>query len=159
VFTFGCSFSLHKIGAIMVTPWQQTTSETSLGLFWFGKGDGDKQNDGEGLGGVAQVMESMDGFKKSQQIGKLTSNLVQDLGSTVVEGSAAEGKVRVFMDGEQRPKRVQIDEEYGEAVDVDDLSSALLVALQECYAKSREKQEEKMKDLYSELGLPPSPTP
>ena len=135
-------------------------SLTSVDLFWFGKGDGDKDNDGEGLGGVAQVMESMDGFKKSQQVGLLTSNLVKELEeSTVVEGSAADGKVRVFMDGQQRPKRVQIDEEYGEAVDVDDLCSELLVALQECYAKSREKQEGKMKDLYTELGLPPSPVP
>jgi DNA-binding protein YbaB len=131
-----------------------------LDLFWFGKGDGDKDNDGEGLGGVAQVMQSMDGFKKTQQVGLLTSNLVKDLvESTVVEGSAADGKVRVFMDGQQRPKRVQIDEEYKEAVDVDDLCSALLEALQVCYAKSREKQEGKMKDLYTELGLPPSPVP
>lgn len=156
----GYSISLQRFSASLTSrPSSAGATTSSLGLFWFGKGHGDKGNDGEGLGGVAQVMESMDGFERSQHVGALTSNLVQDLGSVVVEGSAAGGKVRIFMDGQQRPKRVQIDEEYGKAVDVDDLSTALLAAMQECYAKSREKQEEKMKDLYAELGLPPSATP
>lgn len=165
VLTCGSSFSSRSLSTVPCfttsrqPPCSAGAATTSLGLFWFGKGDGDKENDGEGLGGVAQVMESMDGFKKSQQVGTLTSNLVQGLGSVVVEGSAAEGKVRVFMDGQQRPKRVQIDEEYGQAVDVDDLSTALLTAMQDCYTKSREKQEEKMKDLYTELGLSPSAAP
>lgn len=141
------------------SPSASTRKTPVLSLFWFGKGDGDKENTGEGLGGVAQIMDSMDGFKKSQQVGMLTSNLVQDLGSTIVEGSAAEGKVKVFVDGQQRPKRVHIDETYGNAVDVDDLSAALVAAMQDAYAKSREKMEEKMKDLYAELGLPPSATP
>jgi len=152
---FSCShaFVSHRCSresaAFTSTP-PATKQSTCLNLFWFGKGDGDKKDNtgGEGLGGVAQVMDSMEGFKKSQQVGTLTSNLVQDLGSIVVEGSAAEGKVRVFMDGQQRPKRVKIDEVYGEAVDVDDLSTALVAAMQDAYAKSREKMEEKMKDLY-----------
>ena len=129
---------------------------SSLNLFWFGK-DGDRGDQGgEDLGGVSRVMDSMEGFKKSQQVGKLTSNLVKELGSTIVEGTAAEGKVKIFMDGQQRPKRVKIDEQYVEAVDIDDLSTALVAAMQDAYAKSREKQEEKMKDLYAELGLPQS---
>lgn len=138
-----------------------------LHLFWFGK-DGDKvgtsdkkkvgttDKKGEVLGGVAQVMDSMAAFKKGQQVGTLTWNLVQELGGTTVEGNAAEGKVRVFFDGQQRPKRVQIDEAYVRDVDIDDLNSALVVAMQDAYKKSREKMEEKMKELYGELGLPPS---
>lgn len=130
---------------------------TSLNLFWFGKGDGDKEKaTGEGLGGVAQVMDSMEDFKKTQRVGLLTSTYVQDLASTTVEGSAAEGKVRVFLDGQQRPKRVEINEQYGEVVDVEDLSTALVAAMQDAYVKSREKMSEKMKDLYTELGMPPS---
>jgi DNA-binding YbaB/EbfC family protein len=138
-----------------------------LHLFWFGK-DGDKvgtsdkkkvgatDRKGEVLGGVSQVMDSMEAFKKGQQVGTLTSNLLQELGGTNVEGNAADGKVRVFFDGQQRPKRVQIDETYVRDVDIDDLNSALAVAMQDAYKKSREKMEEKMKELYGELGLPPS---
>lgn len=135
----------------------------SLNLFWFGKGDSDKEKNtgGEGLGtsGIAQVMDSMETFKTSQQVGLLTSNLVQDLQGTIVEGSAADGKVRVFMDGQQRPKRVEIDEVYGSEVNIDDLSAALLIAMDDAFIQSKVKMEEKMKDLYAELGLPPSATP
>ena len=142
-------------------------AQRTLSLFWFGK-DGDKvgtsdtkkvgttDRKGEVMGGVSQVMDSMEAFKKGQQVGSLTSNLLQELGGTTVEGNAAQGKVRVFFDGQQRPKRVQIDEAYVRVVDIDDLNSALAVAMQDAYKKSREKMEEKMKELYGELGLPSS---
>jgi DNA-binding YbaB/EbfC family protein len=135
-----------------------------LFLFWFGK-DGDKQKTpekkksdrkGEGLGGVAQVMDNMEAFKKSQQVGTLTANLVQELSTMNVEGNAADNKIRIFFDGQQRPKRVQIDESYLRTVHVDDLNAALAIAMQDAYQKSREKMQEKLKDLYEELGLPPA---
>lgn len=135
-----------------------------LFLFWFGK-DGDKakmaekkrsDRKGEGLGGVAQVMDSMEAFKKAQQAGTLTGNLVQELSAVSVEGNAADNKVRVFFDGQQRPKRVQIDESYLKSVDVDDFNAALAIAMQDAHQKSREKMQEKLKELYAELGLPPA---
>lgn len=135
-----------------------------LFLFWFGK-DGDKakmpekkksDRKGEGLGGVAQVMDSMEAFKKAQQAGTLTGNLLQELSAVNVEGNAADNKVRVFFDGQQQPKRVQIDESYLRSVDVDDLNAALAIAMKDAYQKSREKMQEKLKELYGELGLPPA---
>jgi DNA-binding YbaB/EbfC family protein len=135
-----------------------------LFLFWFGK-DGDKaktpekkksDRKGEGLGGVAQVMDSMEAFKKAQQVGTLTGNLVQELSAVNVEGNAADNRVRVFFDGQQRPKRVQIDESYLRSVDVDDLNAALATAMQDAHQKSREKMQEKLRELYGELGLPPA---
>ena len=147
------------------TPPSRASSSTLIQLFWFGKDGDSNKKDGTsdnkrkgtpGLGGVAQVMDSMDSFKKAQQVGKLTGELVQSLASIVVEGTAADGKVRVFFDGQQYPKRVQVDETYVSTIDVDDLNSALTAAMQDAYAKSREKMEEKTKDLYGELGLPSS---
>jgi DNA-binding YbaB/EbfC family protein len=139
-------------------PGQSSSYRTKLGLFWFGGGKDDesKKRKGEaasGFGGVAQVMDSMENFKKAQQVGKITEGILQELSSMSVEGSAEDGKVRVFFDGTQRPKSVDIDETYMSSVEADDLEAALAAAMKDAHAKSKEKMEEKMKSFYAELGL------
>ena len=107
-----------------------------------------------GMGGVASTMDSMENFKQAQRAGKMTRKLVQELASTTVEGSAADGKVKVVLDCQQRPVRVYIDQEYVDEVGVPDLCSAVTSAMSEAYGKSLERMDEKMKNFYTELGLP-----
>ena len=109
------------------------------------------------MGGVVSVMDSMDSFKKAQKAGKMTEAIVQELSAAVVEGVAADGKVKVYFDGQQRPKGVDIDESYLSEISGRDLCAALTAAMQDAHSSSREKMDEKMKAFYAELGLPASP--
>eukprot|EP00566_Odontella_aurita_P027409 CAMPEP_0113532600 /NCGR_PEP_ID=MMETSP0015_2-20120614/4150_1 /TAXON_ID=2838 /ORGANISM="Odontella" /LENGTH=167 /DNA_ID=CAMNT_0000431581 /DNA_START=249 /DNA_END=752 /DNA_ORIENTATION=- /assembly_acc=CAM_ASM_000160 len=153
-------------------------SKTTLGLFWFGgkKEDRSEETGGKGandavpdqsqvrvqqagasssgvMGGTAAMMES---FKQSQEVGKKTTAMLQELGASTVEGSAANGKVRVFADGQQRPTGVDVDEKFLRSVSAEDLNAAMMAAMQEAHTKSMELMEEKMQALYAEIGLPPS---
>ena len=141
-------------------------------LFWFGGGkkEGNDENDKDGdsnelsaimgmenmqpgsMGGTASMMEN---FKQSQDLGKRTSALVQDLSSSTIEGSAADGKVRVFVDGQQRPIGVDIDPDYVSNISsVEDLNEAITLAMQEANSKSMQQMQEKMSNLYTDLGIP-----
>ena len=106
------------------------------------------------LGSVAGIMDSMDGFKTSQRIGKRTGSLVQELMMLNVEGVAEGGKVKVTMDGQQRPVSTYIDEAYLEAAEAADIASAITVAMKDAHTKSTEKMDEKIKNLLNEMGLP-----
>ena len=135
-----------------------------MNLFWFGKGDDnkesqevkqDKKDSNTGMGGTAVMMENL---KQSQELGKKISSLLQDLSSTNVEGAAAGGKVKVFVDGQQQPIGVEIDKQYFASLsNVDDLNEALITAMQEAHSKSMQLMQEKMQGIYSEqLGISPT---
>jgi nucleoid-associated protein EbfC len=143
---------------------RNTPSVTALPIMnWFGSnkdGDGKAQNpdalsvDNNGaLGGVAGIMDSMDSFKKSQRIGKMTGALVQELSSTIVEGVAENGKVKVLYDCQQRPVSTFIDESFFEANEASDVAAAITTAMKDAYVKSSEKMDDKMKNFFNEIGL------
>jgi DNA-binding protein YbaB len=106
------------------------------------------------LTGVASIMESMDSYKRSQRIGKMTGALTQELRSTTVEGVAENGKVKVVLDGQQFPVSTFIDEGFYEATDASDVAAAITIAMRDAHAKSIEKTDERMKTYFNELGLP-----
>jgi DNA-binding YbaB/EbfC family protein len=134
-----------------------------LDLLWFG-GDSNKSKQNEKDQGGQKESKSkmgttattMDNFKQSQELGKKTGALLTELSAATVEGTAAKGKIKVILDGEQRPKLVEIDEEYFDGVAVEDFTEALTSAMQDAYLKSTNLMEEKMIGLYTELGLPPT---
>lgn len=99
------------------------------------------------------MVDSMENFKRAQRAGKMTRKLVQELSSTTVEGTAADGKVKVIVDCQQRPVNVIIDESYVTSSDVADLCASLVLAMNDAHAKSMDRMDEKMKSFYSELGL------
>jgi len=103
------------------------------------------------MGATATTMEN---FKQSQELGKKTNTLLQDLSSTTVEGSAAKGKIKVTVDGQQRPMGVEIDDDYFDTCRVEDLTEALAVAMQDAHEKSTKIMQDRMTGLYVELGLP-----
>jgi len=103
-------------------------------------------------------MDSMASFQASQKLGDRTTSILQDLSNQLVEGSSADGKVKVSFNGQQKPVDVQIDDAYFEKISqrnggLDELCRGLTQAMQEAQAKSAEKMEEKMKQVYEEVGL------
>ena len=107
-------------------------------------------------GGVAEIMDSMNNLESAQRMGKLTTSLFQDLQSSTVEGSSQDGKVKVLLNCQQKPVRVSIDEGYYAEVDANEMAASLTVAMQDAYDKSIDIADQKMRSLYSELGLSPS---
>ena len=108
----------------------------------------------------------MESFKRSQEVGKRTDSILSELSGSTVEGTSADGAVRVFADGNGRPTGVDIDESYLSMVAAaaasassssspkkDDLEAALTSAMQDAHRKSTELMEEKAQALYAEIGL------
>jgi DNA-binding YbaB/EbfC family protein len=124
-----------------------------LHLNWFSNKKDERPRQKNDIGGVAQVMDSMEQLRKTQDVGKLTASILEELDGLSFQGSAADGKVRVIFDGQRRPKGVEIDDTFLASADADDLQVAITTAMKEAYEKSGEKMEEKMKALYVELGL------
>lgn len=147
----------------------RATTTTALSVFgWFQNEDGDDGNDksqdeeSDGvvstkLSGVAGIMNSMSSFKTSKRVSDRTNAVLQDLSNTIVEGTSADGKVKVTYNGQQQPVGVQIDEGYfqslGRKSGAGELSIAMTEAMQEAHSKSASKIEEKVKSLYSDLGF------
>lgn len=104
------------------------------------------------IGGVAGIMDSMDNFKASQRAGKLTAGFVRELSAMTIEGGE-NGKVKVFLDGQQRPIRVEIDEGFFEQSDAGDVAAAVTSAMKEAHDKSIERMDDKLKGFYNQLGF------
>eukprot|EP00957_Ditylum_brightwellii_P172211 13109623-Ditylum_brightwellii.AAC.1 len=141
-----------------------------MNLLWFGKDKKKEQRDGDIVKSdkgqqqlrstdMGETVSTMENFKKAQDIGKRTSTVLHELSSMMIEGVAADGKVRIFVDGQQRPTGADIDEKYLASVTVDDLNTAVTAAMQDAHIKSTEQMEEKMQALYAEVGLPPPQKP
>ncbi len=139
-------------------------TRSELNLFWSKGEDKKKQKDESSkssqstkqtskMGTTATTMEN---FKQSQELGKKTSSLIQELTSIQVEGVAAKGKIKVLVDGQQQPIGVEIDEEYFKEGSSEEFSEALLIAMQDAHKKSQDVMQEKMQSLYGALGLPQS---
>jgi DNA-binding protein YbaB len=142
-----------------------SATTTGLSVFgWFQNDDEEKSQDQESdgvvsanLSGVAEIMNSMKSFKTSKRVSDRTTAVLQDLSNTIVEGTSADGKVKVIYNGQQQPVGVQIDESYfqslGRKSGAGELSIAITEAMQEAHTKSASKMEEKVKSLYSDLGF------
>lgn len=132
-------------------------SNTRLSVFgwFFGDKSRDEKNslitrDGKG---VVNIMDGMEAFKKSQRIGSKTNNLIQELTSTQVEGSSPDGKVKVTLDAQQNPIRVNIEEQYFQSTDVLDMSNSILAAMKDAHEKATDKMQEKSKAFFQDMGI------
>ena len=109
---------------------------------------------------VSNIMDNMSSFKSSKRIGERAAAILQDLSNTVIEGSAADGKVKVSYSGQQLPVGIQIDEQYLQFLTSKDTGAAqkeleiqITKAMKDAHRKSGLKLEEKMKSLYTDLKL------
>ena len=148
------------------TPKQFYTSKRFAFLPWFGDASTNKTEDENNIeeeqsqppANLVNVATVMEGLKNAKKIGERTNNVLQDLSNILIEGSAAEGKVKVTYTANQKPMGVQIDPEYFQSLKGDkegsnELSLAMTQAMEEAHAKSAVKMEEKMKTLYADLGF------
>jgi len=109
---------------------------------------------GQGFGfGLGKMKELTEAFKKAQQVQEGAKKLQEDLDQMEIEGTAGGGLVKVFLSGNQEPRRVEISPDaIGEGADV--VSELVTVAMQDAYTKSTATMREKMEELTGGLNLP-----
>ena len=109
---------------------------------------------GQGFGfGLGKIKELTEAFKKAQQVQEGAKKLQEELDVMEIEGTAGGGLVKVFLSGNQEPRRVEISPDaLGEGADV--VSELVTVAMQDAYAKSTMTMREKMEELTGGLNLP-----
>jgi nucleoid-associated protein EbfC len=109
---------------------------------------------GQGFGfGLGKMKELTEAFKKAQQVQEGAKKLQEELDQMEIEGTAGGGLVKVFLSGNQEPRRVEISPDaLGEGADV--VSELVTVAMQDAYAKSTMTMREKMEELTGGLNLP-----
>lgn len=108
----------------------------------------------QGFGfGLGKMKELTEAFKKAQQVQEGAKKLQEELDQMELEGEAANGLVKVYMSGNQEPRRVEISPDVmGEPADV--LSALVLEATLNAYYKSTTTMRERMEELTGGLGLP-----
>lgn len=109
---------------------------------------------GKGFGfGLGKMKELTEAFKKAQQVQEGAKKLQEELDQMEIEGTAGGGLVKVFLSGNQEPRRVEISSDaLGEGADV--VSELVTVAMQDAYTKSTTTMREKMEELTGGLNLP-----
>ena len=112
-----------------------------------GKGFG---RDGFGLGKMKELAEA---FKKAQAVQEGAKKLQEDLDELEVLGEAGGGLVKVYLSGNQQPRRVEVSPDLlGEDPDV--VSDLILTAMKEAYNNSTSIMRERMEELTGGLNLP-----
>jgi DNA-binding YbaB/EbfC family protein len=109
---------------------------------------------GQGFGfGLGKMKELTEAFKKAQQVQEGAKKLQEELDQMEIEGTAGGGLVKVFLSGNQEPRRVEISPDaLGEGADV--VSELVTVAMLDAYTKSTMMMREKMEELTGGLNLP-----
>ncbi|MEM1308993.1 MAG: YbaB/EbfC family nucleoid-associated protein [Cyanobacteria bacterium P01_H01_bin.153] len=109
---------------------------------------------GQGFGfGLGKMKELADAVKKAQQIQEGAKQLQEELEQMEIEGQAGGGLVKVFLSGNQEPRRVEISPDaLNEGAEV--LSDLVGAAMQDAYQKSTDTMRERMETLTGGLNLP-----
>jgi len=109
---------------------------------------------GQGFGfGLGKMKELAEAFKKAQEVQQGAKQLQEELEQMEIEGSSADGSVKVVLSGNQEPLRVEISEAaiaQGAAA----LSDTVTNAMKDAYEKSTATMRERMEELTSGLNLP-----
>ncbi|ABG53045.1 conserved hypothetical protein 103 [Trichodesmium erythraeum IMS101] len=113
-----------------------------------------KDSKGKGFGfGLGKMKELTEAFKKAQEVQEGAKKLQEELEQLEVEGSAGEGLVKVFMSGNQQPKRVEISPDVLKE-DANRVNQLVTEAMQDAYKKSTTTMRERMEELTGGLNLP-----
>ncbi|MGD1809208.1 YbaB/EbfC family nucleoid-associated protein [Dapis sp. BLCC M126] len=109
---------------------------------------------GKGFGfGLGKMKELTEAFKKAQQVQEGAKQLQEELDQLEVEGVAGGGLVKVFLSGNQEPRRVEISPDaLGEGAEV--ISELVTAAMLDAYTKSTATMRERMEDLTGGLNIP-----
>lgn len=108
---------------------------------------------GQGFGfGLGKMKELTDALKKAQQVQQGAQQIQQELEQMEVVGESGGGLVKVIVNGNQTPRRVEIAPEAMEQGS-EILSDLVTAAMKDAYEKSTDKMRERMEELTSGLGL------
>jgi DNA-binding YbaB/EbfC family protein len=106
---------------------------------------------GKGFGlGLGKMKELANAFQQAQKGAK---KLQEELEQMLIEGTSADGGVKVVLSGNQEPRSVEISE-AAIAKGAADLSTAVTEALTDAYNKSTETMRSRMEELTSGLNIP-----
>ncbi len=109
---------------------------------------------GQGFGfGLGKIKELQEAFSKARQFQENAQNVQEELEATEVEGISTDGTVKVYMNGSQRPLRVNISPE-AISQGAETLSMLVAEAMIQAYENSSEVMKEKMNEITSGLELP-----
>lgn len=109
-----------------------------------------KQGFGFGLGKMKELAEA---FKKAQQVQEGAKKLQEELEQMEIEGQSEDGLVKVVLNGNQEPRRVEISPDaLGKGAEA--LSATVAAAMQDAYLKSTATMRSRMEELTSGLGIP-----
>lgn len=107
---------------------------------------------GQGFG-FGKMKDIMNAFQKAQEVQEGAKKLQEELEAMSVEGTNADGSVKVILSGNQEPRSVEISD-AAIAKGSAGLSAAVTEALTDAYTKSTETMRSRMEELTSGLNLP-----
>lgn len=109
---------------------------------------------GQGFGfGLGKMKELAEAFKKAQEVQQGAKKLQEELEQMEIEGTSADGSVKVVMSGNQEPRQVTISPD-AMAQGAEVLSELVTTAMKDAYEKSTTTMRERMEELTSGLNLP-----
>jgi len=137
-----------------------STMRSSSVQMMFGGGGGDDKGDAGFMEKLGQMkdMFNPEMMKKYSQVGERIQALQGELAQTEVECATKDGGVTVTVSGTQVPMKVTVSGELC-STGVDAVSSELTMALKQAHAKSGKYAQDRMKNVYEELGLAPGMAP
>ena len=113
-----------------------------------------KDSKGKGFGfGLGKMKELTEAFKKAQQVHEGAKQLQEELEQLEVQGVAGGGLVKVFMSGNQQPRRVEIDPNLLKE-DAEVVAQQVTEAMQSAYEESTSVMRERMEKLTGGLSIP-----
>ena len=99
------------------------------------------------------MKELTEAFKKAQQVQEGAKKLQEELDQLEIEGVGGGGLVKVYLSGNQEPRRVEISPDVmGEGPEV--VSTMVLEAMQAAYENSTATMRQRMEELTGGLNLP-----
>ncbi len=109
---------------------------------------------GKGFGfGLGKMKELTEAFKKAQQVQEGAKQLQEELDQLEIKGEAGGGLVKVFLSGNQEPRRVEISPDVlTEGADA--VSNLVTTAMQNAYMESTKTMRERMEELTGGLNIP-----
>ena len=102
--------------------------------------------------GLPNFGQLTDAFKKAQQIQQDAQKLQEELEIMELEGKNNDGRAKIWLSGNQKPLRVEIDSSLlSESKEI--IEEALLEALKSAHEASTTTMKERMEDLTGGLKL------
>ena len=104
---------------------------------------------GFGLPNFGQLTEA---FKKAKEIQQNAQKLQEELESMEIEGKSDDEMIKVWINGNQLPLRVEVNESIANA-DKEKIEENILEAIQKAHESSTTTMKERMNDLTGGLNL------